>query len=234
MRLYTTFLTICFAFVLTGLSAQIGLTPYFSTAGDSYFRKEKGSDAFQQFGVGIHYSIRIPNVRIEFFPEVGYAAGNTVGYTENLSATYDFIEETMNAAWFRVPIRFYLLDFKGDCDCPTFSKQGNLVKKGFFLMVVPGARMMMSSAEYGFQNNRMLDPVVGDFTRSGLTWTTGIGAGLDIGLSDAITLTPQVLLERTGDYSFEPSPCPECNQTNLETPFTIFSAGLSLHYRWKK
>lgn len=234
MRHFTNIFILFCSLLSVGLQAQIGLTPYFSASQSSYFQDEKGTESFKQTGAAIHYWLRLKNTRIEFYPEAGYAVGQPQGYPENTTADFDFVEESMNAAWFRVPVRFYPLDFKGDCDCPTFSKQGNFIKKGFFLTVAPGLRWIQMDGNTGFQNNGSIETSTGSFTRDGISWTAGIGAGLDIGLSDALTLTPQVLLERTGDFQFDPIPCTDCLQENLVTPFTIFSAGLSLHYRWKR
>jgi hypothetical protein len=234
MRQIITCLLVFGSFFSVQIQAQIGISPYFSTSQAPYFQEEKGSESFQQFGAAIHYWMRLKNIRIEFYPELGYATGPVQGYQETISTEFDFVEESMNAAWFRLPIRFYPLDFTGDCDCPTFSKQGNLVKKGFFLSLVPGVRWIQLEGNTGFQNNGALETPVSNFTRDGLSWSAGIGAGLDIGISDALTITPQVLLERTGDIEMDQIPCQECPDDMIATPFTIFSAGLSIHYRWRK
>jgi len=76
---------------------------------------------------------------------------------------------------------YYILDFGSDCQCPTFSKEGNLVKKGLFLQLNGGLTYFRKEAEF-FANPK--DNSVG--------LNVGFGVGLDIGVSDMLTITPVV------------------------------------------
>ena len=71
----------------------------------------------------------------------------------------------------------YLFDLLGDCECPTFSKQGTFLKKGFFVMAGIGA----VNSEKKIDNS---------FTDGNLDFTARFGIGVDIGVTDLITVTP--------------------------------------------
>ena len=78
----------------------------------------------------------------------------------------------------------YLFDMKGDCDCPTFSKEGPSLQKGFYLQLSPG---------YSYFDFNIQDNVTGfSFTDEDYAFSMGLGLGLDLGLSDFITLTPHL------------------------------------------
>ncbi|MEM1217192.1 MAG: hypothetical protein AAGJ82_15965, partial [Bacteroidota bacterium] len=79
---------------------------------------------------------------------------------------------------------FYVLDFEGDCDCPTFSKQGPGLQKGLFLQLSPG---------WSYFSQTLNDNLFGvQVTDNISAFNFGLGLGLDLGLSDLVTITPQV------------------------------------------
>jgi len=132
----------------------------------------------QQNGLhlGVEYGFRLKNKRLEFHPAIGY---RFAGKKEQYSAQISSIDLDFNTS-------IYPFDFGGDCDCPTFSKDGNLIKKGFFLELQPGV---------GRQTLERIIVVPDDdyiFNSEKIIWKLGIGAGLDIGLSKQITITPLV------------------------------------------
>ena len=124
----------------------------------------------------VEYHLRLKEKRLEFRPGLGYRfspAGNT--YDGHIQS-FDFDLGTA----------IYPFDFGGDCDCPTFSKDGNLMKKGFFIELLPGA---------GYQILTRLrsdpdDPSKLPIRSKNFVWKMGGSAGLDIGISDRYTLTP--------------------------------------------
>jgi hypothetical protein len=72
---------------------------------------------------------------------------------------------------------FYPLDFNNDCDCPTLLKNGNPFKKGLFISIKPGVH-------YNFHN-------VDERSKSGsLSPALGVGIGLDMGISNRLSLSP--------------------------------------------
>ena len=128
------------------------------------------------YDLGAHYWMRLKEHRVEFYPELSFAKFSR---TEPVDASDRPID--MNRYGISVPISIYPLDFRGDCDCPTFSKQNDLFKKGFFLQLVPSFFQVHSN--YG-------DPTTAKSWKSQAG--IGIGAGLDIGLSDLLTISPMV------------------------------------------
>lgn len=137
------------------------------------------------FGAAIDYTFRLANVRIEFFPELTYAQTDSKN-TEVSNYDAPHLRDMFFA--FNFNTRAYLFDIEGDCDCPVWSKDGNVLKKGFWLELSPG----VSYHNYEYFNVEqgiriMPRPSTEDnFIALGL----GLGAGLDIGISEHITLTP--------------------------------------------
>ena len=124
--------------------------------------------------LGIDYWKRLKSHRVEFFPELSFATSRD----EINSQEIEFLKRT--GIQFYLTTRLYPLDFSGDCDCPTFSKQGNWFTKGFFVFLSPG----MSWNDYK-GNDLALD-------YNTISWNIGAGAGLDIGINDLFTLSPQI------------------------------------------
>ena len=123
---------------------------------------------------GIDYWFRLKNVRVEFLPTLALSRQT---YTLNSLAA----ESQVSGLHLFVNTNLYLFDFKGDCDCPTWSKEGPTLEKGFFLQLSPGVSY--------FDFN--LDDISEVASTSALAVSIGAGVGFDIGLSDLLTLTPQ-------------------------------------------
>lgn len=134
---------------------------------------------------GVDRWFRLKNYRIEFTPQLMYSRF-VLNWRDLQGIDFDM---SANSYSLLFNTSFYALDMEGDCNCPTFSKDGNLFSKGFFFQVSP---------EIYYMHNRFRQD--GKKTRSnGFGVGIGIGAGLDIGLSDFMTLTPMVR------YSYYPS-----------------------------
>lgn len=152
--------------------------------------EEKTVEDFHRSGyvVGLEYWFRLKNYRVEFFPGIWY--NQRQDQTVLVSGIPDLgdYEYSANYLSLQLATTFYPLDFEGDCNCPTFSKQGNLIKKGFFLQVVP---------EFGIFNKTInTSTIAGPVeTKEGSGFfAIGAGAGLDIGITDLITISPMVRL----------------------------------------
>lgn len=127
------------------------------------------------FAVGIDRWFRLKNARIEFFPELNYARYSVDWGDNATSLNHQQISLFANT-------HFYLFDLEGDCDCPTFSKDGSFVKKGFYVELSPG----LSYATSTFKGRN------GDPSSASIVPSIGLGIGVDIGLSDLLTITPMV------------------------------------------
>lgn len=131
------------------------------------------------WGIGnelaVGYWFRLKNKRVEFLPSIYYATASDGDLDlQELGAEFN--------------VNIYPFDFGGDCDCPTFGKQGPQLEKGFFIQLTPGY------ARY------QLESPVADF-ESGGGFTFGAGVGMDIGVTNFLTISP-IASVRSGTASF--------------------------------
>jgi hypothetical protein len=127
-------------------------------------------------GIGLDYWFRLKNYRVEFLPEIHLGL--------KTSNTYD-IRATMtdfSSFGFNFNTQIYLFDLEGDCDCPTFSKQGPSLSKGLFFNFSPGVLYYTTAI-----SNAVIDPTI---TNSEVAFKLGLGIGYDVGISDLFTITP--------------------------------------------
>lgn len=135
------------------------------------------------WSAGIDYWFRLKNKRIEFLPElranqtkfiVAAAIGNG-----NTGEVQEFKLDIDNYS-FNFNTHIYPFDFDGDCDCPVWSKEGPSFSKGFFIRISPSVGYWKVEEDYI------------DFSGTNADWHTsiGVGTGMDIGLSDLLTITP--------------------------------------------
>lgn len=131
------------------------------------------------FEIGLEYWWKPMERRLEIMPELAY------GWHETLQAvsTAAFSSASSYSASVLVNVRAYPMDFNSDCDCPTFSKDGNFFTKGFYVELGPGIHY----TKHEGINPQM--PLI-DQSSSNTSWRVHAGVGLDIGLSNLITLNP--------------------------------------------
>jgi len=133
---------------------------------------------------GVNYWFRLKNKRIEFLPEVTY--GNV---TETLIATStddSYVPTSLVTIGINSNIQIYPLDFAGDCNCPTFGKDGSILKKGFYWLINPGIAF----------HDLTLSTASDDFNVKSTSFRMGLGAGLDIGIHKYITLSPFIMYDK--------------------------------------
>lgn len=166
-------LTFLLLVVCNSIYGQYGARAQYLSANIAVGPDEVAADRASGYEVGVHYWFRLKNLRIEFFPEINY--GSVVVKATGIQA-----RTKIHRFGVALPVSIYPLELKGDCKCPTFSKQNDLFKKGFFLQLVPAIQRTQSMLT-------TTDPA---------PWTEhvslGFGAGLDIGVSDLITVTPLI------------------------------------------
>lgn len=163
---------IAFLFILATANAfgQIGVSLRYQSMNPIQWEEQSNLDLFNTgFEVGIDYWTRLKEYRMEFLSEV---------YWGNTRTSFEDDTYKMNVYGLGITSNIYIFDFFGDCDCPTFSKEGNFFSKGFFLSVTPGTEFQFKSA------------INKDISDSQLVFTGAIGAGVDIGILDLVTLTP--------------------------------------------
>lgn len=163
------------------LSGQLGIRTYYShTKADGWqtlagLAERNQADVRYSpaaWGVGLDYWFRLENYRVEFLPEIG------IKMHKALRA--DDLRLDWNSYYLRFNTQFYILNFEGDCDCPTFSKHEPWFQKGFFLSASLGAAL----SRY--------DTDLAGATASQWNYSFAVGAGLDLGVSDVITITPYI------------------------------------------
>jgi len=176
------------------------------------------------FAVGIDRWFRLKNARVEFFPELNYARYSVDWSDDATTLSHQQISLFANT-------HFYLFDLTGDCDCPTFSKDGGFVKKGFYVELSPGLSYASST----------IKGITGDPSNSSFVPSLGLGLGVDIGLSDLLTITPMIRFRRYFGAEWEnlvenlnleePSQLSfDAQETGIET----FSFGIRLGIRMGK
>ncbi|TXB60553.1 hypothetical protein [Phaeodactylibacter luteus] len=167
-------------------SAQTGLNARYAVpAGSSAaFTDASGQEAsyYQQaYSFGLDYWIPLGQARIDLLPELNYAfSSHQPAFLPGLPATY-------RQQWlsFFANLNIYPFDLQGDCDCPTFSKSGNTLQKGFFLQASPGVTAYQSRISGQ-------SPAGGQEQQWSTSWSAGLAAGIDFGLSDFVTLSPMI------------------------------------------
>jgi hypothetical protein len=170
--------------------------------------------------LSLTYEFSIQKYRIAIVPEVGGAL-----FKNEIADLGTFTNKTFR---FQLNTHIYFLDFKGDCDCPTFSKKGSPLKKGLFLNVAPGISYFANTV------NPLTSPTTDYFIKPNI----GAGLGYDIGLTKNITLTTF-----TNAYFFSKLTWPGLinllavpstgNKTaDGETNLTQIQAGIGLRYHF--
>ncbi len=139
--------------------------------------------------IGVDYWFRLKNLRIEFMPEVAMGLKTQSNYSAaGVETNFSYFAFNMNT-------QIYAFDLKGDCDCPTFSKQGPSLNKGFFFNIAPGLiyntkEITLESTDPSFQSNQ-------------INLRIGIGAGFDIGVSNLFTITPGIMYNLAPGIAFD-------------------------------
>lgn len=217
MRYYVCLLLM--AAIHTAATAQFGITTTYNfhsiNAGEVVVDGvpvELDFDINNTYELQLHYWFRLPNNRIEFQPTLYYGFGESDVYDADSYREYGM----------QLEVNVYPFDFFGDCGCPTFGKQGPQFQKGIFLQFAPGfARRQFVNAPF-----EILEEPTNTFIYGG-------GLGLDIGVSNLLTLTPLATVRRgrspLGQINFS-----DINGTMDEqsyVPQTTYQLGLQATFR---
>ena len=140
---------------------------------------------------GIDYWFRLKKKRIEFMPELNYA-----GFSETWSNSESTVAEiSTNFLSLYANTNIYLFDLGSDCNCPTFDKDGDILKKGFFFQISPGVSYVSNNFSNKVSNN--------DVGQNTFAPSIGLGVGLDIGVSKFLTITPIVTYRQHFNVNWE-------------------------------
>ncbi len=159
------FSTVLFCFLSISLFAQFGVTIGGVTGNVASQNISRQLDLSPE--IAVNYWFRLKNKRIEFQPTV---YGALVSSADNDAFTELGLQFKTN---------FYLFDLGGDCDCPTFGKQGPNLQKGFFIQLSPGI---------AYYDISLPGPM---YEETAVGLTLGAALGLDFGINNLVTITPQ-------------------------------------------
>lgn len=172
-------ITILFIFTATLLVGQISITASYVNSNDEGYSNDFGAnypavDPNDYLSSGIEASIgwwmRFTKVRMEFIPAISITR----------------LQSDFYSGWViggQINTLIYPLDFYSDCGtCPTFSKDGGLLKKGFHWIISPGFAVV--SGEVKDDSFNLLT------APDNSSPYVDLGAGLDFGVSNMVTITP--------------------------------------------
>ncbi|MEP7195612.1 MAG: hypothetical protein ABI851_03785 [Saprospiraceae bacterium] len=163
------------------ISSQIGYELNLSS--HNLYQKQSNRNPnpvdIQSYGLqlGGQYWFRLKNYRVEFIP--GIHLGTEFSQKKNYSS-YKITDVHLLTS---IPLLIYPLNFKEDCNCPTFKKSGKKFEKGFHLIVQPGLSF----------NRRNINHDSVTLVKNNMTPILGLGAGMDIGINRLMTITPFIL-----------------------------------------
>ncbi len=158
------------------LNAQLGINARYGNINPVEWESisQEGQLFNSHLELGVDYWFRLKNFRVEFTPEIFGGRSST----SNNAWSYQFTNLGIQAN-----TNFYIMDFEGDCDCPTFSKDGNFFSKGFHISIAP-------IAEYQAKSLENVEVSLDEY-RS-INFGATLGAGIDIGITDLVTVTPYI------------------------------------------
>ena len=207
-------------FLVKNLNAQIGISGTYTSV-NTDFEFDKDFPGFApSYSFGVDYWFRLKNQRVEFYPQLSFLKSSREEY-RNQNMDGETVAQQFELYSLKLNTRVYPFDFNGDCNCPTWKKEGPTFNKGFyFLATLGGGSLDQNSFESGGANATV--------------FSYGAGMGLDIGLSKFLTLSPFLTYERTTSTDWILHPCDVCDQIPDNTILNPFSVGLHLQYRWKE
>ncbi len=134
------------------------------------------------YKIGIDYWFKaLKNTRLEMMPELSFSRFSSSINDTQISGG-EIIPITATILSLEWKTNLYPLDLEGDCNCPTFSKDGDVLQKGLFLQIAPGVNYFINKI-----NSRQLEQ-----NNNSFAFGIGAGIGLDIGFSELLTVTPIV------------------------------------------
>ncbi len=217
------------------LLAQIGVSGAYSsinTPGWEDIISNEGTNQYNNgYTISVDYWTRLKNYRIEFLPEISYSRFDNEFDGIPLVPLTSTGDLSILALSFSTQI--YLFDIEGDCDCPTWGKEGGFFNKGFYLMAGPGISLVSQSdnINVGLEENVNVED-------TSVRLLLSAGAGFDIGITRAITLTlfGKIKWHSADEWTglnrlIELSP-EQVNYDDTDSVITQFEPGIKIHYRW--
>ena len=211
-------------FLFIEAQGQVGIRGFYNANSvkklDNLFLQDNGlledDKTFNQgFSVSLDYWLRMQQYRVEFYPYISYSHLKGIYTPSSLASELNLLSRSFGLG---VNTHIYFLDFEGDCDCPTFSKQNGFVKKGLFALVGLGGGL--TSHTLG----------IDDSHKNRINATVSFGFGIDIGISDLITISPILQYNYLPFYSW-PEIFELRNQEAIKTPLGQLQLGIRIGLR---
>ncbi|TVQ49597.1 MAG: hypothetical protein EA362_04235 [Saprospirales bacterium] len=162
------------------------------------------------------YWFRLKDFRVEFYPGIGYSS-----LTLDNSSPFD--EYELNLTHLFWGTRVYPFTFEDDCMCPTFNKQSGFFEDGFFISFTP--HFIFSEQFTRF------DALEKDQVKSN-TYLLDFGVGLDLGVSEFLTITPELRYRLSGDFDSSLSSIDD-NPNYWDSNVSGWYFGLGIGIRWQ-
>jgi len=232
-----------FAFLLFASfnsNAQIGISGAYSsisTPGWEEILSNEGATQYENgYTISLDYWTRLKNYRVEFLPELSYSRYDNI--IDGPTIAPQPLESNLNIFALSLNTQIYLFDIEGDCDCPTWGKEGGFFNKGFYFMVGPGVSFVSHSDDINLNTDPPTIEIFGGHDAATIRFMASAGAGFDIGITKDITLT------LFGKFKWHaPNFWPGLRDLTLISPdlmeyddfesaITQFEPGLKIHYRW--
>lgn len=226
-----------FMLLSIGLQAQLGVSVKYqnnnSKNWNDIYQLESGTDnSFLSSSIeyGLNYWLRLKNQRIEFLPELTYGKMDATSF----DASQDIYQAELTRIGLNVNVQIYPLDFFNDCNCPTFSKDGNFVTKGFYWLVAPGVtsnakKISYTVIESGGEARKTAS------SDSNITPHIGVGMGLDIGVADIFTISPFLMYNLSFGHDwpelYNVYPVRPDETADTSSNISAFNVGLRLIFR---
>ncbi len=164
-----------------GLRAKYNINDLPNLDQDLTVSSDGGKTLESSIEIGADFWFRLKNYRWEFLPEISYSFGSS-----DTSEDQSIKQQAFNLY---INNNIYFFDFLNDCDCPTFSKDGNALTKGIHFILTPGV---------SYYNTSYIDN-----SASSIVPSIALGIGYDIGLDNLITISPFFLYRRAFSISVQ-------------------------------
>ena len=218
----------------TTLTAQFGVTALYQSSQDKFTSPltPEGSILRNGYEIAADYWFRLPTKRIEFMPTISvgrYDNKANIYFSDVITQEPVFLETQATEIGFQFKTNFYIFDFAADCDCPTWGKQGPALHKGFFIQLAPGVSHFLINSDLNGGEHA---------TKSNKTFfNLGIGAGIDFGISNLLTITPLVSYRygiNQGDYNELFAQFPIATPEVIDGRISALQAGIRIGIRLDK
>jgi len=161
--------------------------------------------------------------RWNMIPEIGYSTSSREIENSTFNNTYTWTRFDLT-----VNNHIYFMDIESDCNCPTFSKDGNFLSKGFFLNIAPG--VTMNNVDHTYAEGDEKNTLTGE---GHLSFKLAVGAGFDIGIHDLVTITPFFNFTRILKSEINPLRInDQSDDTPLSSSINQREFGLRLNFRF--